>query len=122
LVEPVILDAGVFISLDNPSQRRVVLGLIQRMQAAGVEPTTNEVVLAQAWRHPARQVPMAMLVKATTVYRFGDPKVIGMRCAASGTSDIIDASLAVLADQLNLTIVTTDPLDMAELNVAYQAL
>jgi hypothetical protein len=122
LVEPVILDAGVFISLDNPSQRRVVLALMQRMQAASIEPTTNEVVLAQAWRDPARQVPIAMLVKATTVYPFGDPKVVGMRCAASGTSDVVDASLAVLADQLDLTILTTDPLDMANLNAAYQAL
>ncbi len=117
-----ILDAGVFIALDNPAQRRVVLALIQRMQAEGIEPTTNEAALAQAWRDPARQVPMAMLVKATTVYPFGDPKAIGMRCAAAGTSDVIDASLAVLADQIDLTILTTDPSDMARLGVAHKEL
>lgn len=122
LVEPLILDAGVFIALDNPSQRRVVLALTERMRAEGVDPTTNEAELAQAWRDPARQVPIVMLVKATTVYPFGDPKVIGMRCARAGTSDVVDASLAVLADQLHRPILTTDPADMARLDVAYQEL
>jgi hypothetical protein len=71
----VTLDAGVFISLDSPSKRRIVVALIQRMQAEGVEPVTNEAALAQAWRDPGQQVPMAMLAKATTVHPFGDPKV-----------------------------------------------
>jgi hypothetical protein len=109
-------------ALENPSQRRVVLALVERMQAEGVEPATNDGALAQAWRDPARQVPIAMLVKATTVYPFGDPKIVGMRCGMTGTSDVVDASLAVLADQLDLAIVTTDPVDMARLNVAFRKL
>lgn len=117
-----IFDAGVFIALENPSQRRVVLALVQKMQADGVEPVTNDAALAQAWRDPARQVPMAMLVKATTVYPFGDPRVIGRQCAVTGTSDVVDASLAVLADQLDMAIVTTDPDDMANLDVAFREL
>jgi hypothetical protein len=118
----VILDTGVFIALENTSQRRVVLALVERMQAEGIEPATNEAALAQAWRDPAKQVPMAMLVKATTVYPFGDPGVIGRRCAVAGTSDVVDASLAVLADQLGVAILTTDPADMAHLNVAFSEL
>ncbi len=117
-----ILDSGVFIALDNPSQRRVVLALLQRLQAAGVDPATNDAVLAQAWRDPSRQVPMAMLVRAVTIHPFGDPRVIGARCAASGTSDVVDASLAVLADQLDQAILTTDPTDMARLGVRHRTL
>lgn len=117
-----ILDAGVFIALENPSQRRVVLALVERMRAEGVEPATNNAALAQAWRDPTRQVPMAMLVKATTVYPFGDPKIVGMRCAMTGTSDVVDASLVVLADQLDMAIVTTDPVDMARLDAAFHEL
>ena len=117
-----IFDAGVFIALENPSQRRVVLALVERLQAEGIDPATNEAALAQAWRDPAKQVPMSMLVKATTVYPFGDPRVVGRRCAVAGTSDVVDASLAVLADQLGMTIVTTDPADMAHLNVAFSEL
>lgn len=110
-----ILDAGVFIALDNPSQRRVILELVRKMHAQGSFPATNEAALAQAWREPSKQVPMAMLVRATTVYPFGDPRLIGRRCAASGTNDVVDASLAVLADQIGAKILTTDPGDMAAL-------
>lgn len=117
-----ILDSGVFMALDNPAQRGVVVALLQRMQAAGVEPATNDAVLAQAWRDPARQVPMAMVLRAVTVHPFGDPRVIGVRCATTGTSDVVDASLAVLSDQLAQTILTTDPADMARLGARYQEL
>ncbi|MEE9416602.1 MAG: hypothetical protein V3V01_15055 [Acidimicrobiales bacterium] len=117
-----ILDAGVFIGLDNPSQRRIILALIRQMQAEGVSPTTNDAALAQAWRNPAEQVPMAMLVKATTVYPFGDPRAIGQRCAATESNDVVDVSLAVLADQLDMSILTTDPTDMARLGVGFQVL
>ncbi len=115
LVKPVILDAGVFIALDNPSKRRVVLALVRQMHADGVIPATNDAALAQAWREPARQVPLAMLIKSINVYPFGDPRVIGQRCARTGTSDVVDASLAVLADQLGVKVLTTDTADMHRL-------
>jgi len=118
----VIFDAGVFIALENPAQRGVLLALVQKMQAEGIDPVTNTAALAQVWRDPAVQVPVAMLVKATTVHDFGDPRVIGVRCAASGTSDVVDASLAVLATQLDMCILTTDPEDMTALGAASQTL
>lgn len=80
-------------------------------------PKTNEAALAQAWRNPSRQVPMVMVIRATTVFPFGDPQTIGRRCADSGTSDVVDASLAVLADQLGEKILTTDVNDMPRLGV-----
>ena len=110
-----ILDAGVFIALDNPSKRGVVLARIRQMHADGVIPATNDAALAQAWREPARQVPLAMLVKSIKVHPFGDPRVIGQRCARTGTSDVVDASLAVLADQLGVKVLTTDAADMRRL-------
>jgi hypothetical protein len=39
--------------------------------------------------------------------------VIGVRCRVSGTGDVVDAGLAVLADQLQMAVLTTDPDDMA---------
>jgi hypothetical protein len=117
-----ILDAGVVMALDNPSKRGFVLALVRRMQVEGIVPTTNDAALAQAWRDPARQVPMAMLVRATTVHPLGDPRAIGRRCADTDTADVVDASLAVLADQLELPVLTTDPDDMDRLGVAYRQL
>ncbi len=96
-----------------------MLALLEKLEAEGVEPVTNDAALAQAWRDPAKQAPMAMLVKATTVFPFGDPKIIARRCAIAATSDVVDASLAVLGDQLAMTIVTTDPADMAKLGVDF---
>lgn len=112
-----IFDAGVFIALDSPSKRRVILELVREMHERGVVPKTNEAALAQAWRDPSRQVPMAMLVKAAAVFPFGDPRTIGRRCAESGTSDVVDASLAVLGDQLGEKVLTTDASDMRRLGV-----
>jgi hypothetical protein len=118
----VILDAGVFIALENPAQRGVVLALVERMRYEGIDPVTNEAALAQVWRNPATQVPVSMLVKASTVYPLGDAKLIGMLCAASATSDVVDASLAVLAIRLDATILTTDPDDIARLNAPHTVL
>ena len=58
---------------------------------------------------------MTMVVKATTVFPFGDPQTVGRRWAESGTSDVVDASLAVLADQLGEKVLTTDATDMRNL-------
>lgn len=117
-----IFDAGVFIALENPAQRRVVLELVRTMRADGVRPVTNEAVLAQAWRDPATQVPMTLLVRACDVHPFGDSQVIGRRCAASGTGDVVDGSLAVLASQLGERILTTDPDDMRRLDAPHESL
>ena len=117
-----IFDAGVFIALENPSQRRVVVALVEKMLAQSTLPITNEPVLAQAWRDPGRQVAMTQLVNATTVFPFGDAKAVGLRCAQSATNDVVDASLAVLADQLDDTILTSDPNDMTKLGAPHVAL
>ena len=60
-------------------------------------------------------MPLVMLIKSINVYPFGDPRVIGQRCARTGTSDVVDASLAVLADQLGVKVLTTDTADMHRL-------
>lgn len=117
-----IFDAGVFIALDNPTQRGVVLALAEKLMAAEQTPATSTPVLAQAWRDPARQVAMTRLVKAMTVYSFGDPKTVGLLCAQTDSSDVVDADLAVLSRQLGRTILTTDPTDMATLGAAHVSL
>lgn len=117
-----ILDAGVFIALDNPAQRRKVVELVRRLLANGEQAATNEAALAQVWRDPATQVPLIMLIRAVTVHPFGDARAIGRRCGASGSSDVVDASLAVLADELVETILTTDPDDMRQLGARYETL
>ena len=117
-----IFDAGVFIALENESQRRVVVALVDQLLSESAPPLTTEAVLAQAWRDPARQVAMSRLVKATVSYPLSDPKLIGVRCKEAGTSDIVDADLSVWGEVLDDVIVTTDPIDMADLGARHVAL
>ena len=114
-----ILDAGVFIALDNPAQRQVIVALIERLHKQQSTIFTTETVLAQAWRNPARQAAMSLLVKTTTILPFGDSKAIGIRCAQTSTSDVVDADLAILSDVLDETILTTDPKDMRALGAKH---
>ena len=117
-----IFDAGVFIALDNPSKRGVVVALVERLLEQQTPPHTTEAVLAQAWRDPARQAAMARLVKATNAHPLSDPRIIGTRCAQSDTSDIVDADLSMWAEVLDDVVVTTDPGDMTRLGVRHATL
>ncbi len=114
-----IFDAGVFIALDNPAQREIIVALIERLRQQNASLHTTEAVLAQAWRDPARQAPMARLVKTTTVLPFSDAKTVGVRCAQTDTSDVVDADLATWSDVLESTILTTDPNDMDTLGARH---
>ncbi len=117
-----ILDAGVFIGLDNPSKARIIVEVVRRKRARGEVMHTNETVLAQAWRSPS-QVAMNRLVGIATVHPFGDPRAIGMLCASVGTSDVVDASLAILSRMLgDMEVLTTDSDDMAKLGVPHHVL
>lgn len=114
-----IFDAGVFIALDTRSKRRVVAAIVEQMRIDGKVIRTTSPVLAQAWRDPARQVAMARLVKTLDVLPFGDSKAVGIRCADTGTSDVVDADLTIWAEVLGDTVLTTDPRDMTKLGAPH---
>lgn len=117
-----IFDAGVFIALETKSKRRVVAAIIEQLRNDKEPMLTTNPVLAQAWRDPARQVAMARLVKSLDVLPFGDVKVVGARCASAGTSDVVDADLAIWAEVLADTILTTDVGDMSKLGAPHVSL
>jgi hypothetical protein len=45
---------------------------------------------------------------------------VGRRLAASGTSDVVDAHLAVVAESLGTFILTGDPSDMSKLGARFE--
>jgi len=45
---------------------------------------------------------------------------VGRRLAASSTSDVVDAHLAVVAKQLGMFILSTDHGDMSQLNARFK--
>lgn len=106
-----VLDAGALIGVDRDDRRTA--GLIELGRRTGAELVTSAPVVAQAWRGSARQARLARLLAMIDVrsVHLGDARAAGELLAATGTSDVVDALLAVLAypgDQ----VLTSDPGDL----------
>jgi hypothetical protein len=109
-----VLDAGALIGIDRDDRRAA--GLIELGRRSGAALVTSAPVVAQAWRGSARQARLARLlamidVRATHLV---DARAAGELLAVTGTADVVDALLAVLAvpgDQL----LTSDPDDLRSL-------
>jgi predicted nucleic acid-binding protein len=114
----ITLDAGPLIQLDR-NDRRVValLALADETGSAVVVPGS---ALAQAIRDPARQARLARLIRQprTEVVPLDrvDATHVGRLLAASGTTDVVDAHVAVCARRAQHTIVTSDPDDIRALD------
>lgn len=115
-----VLDAGALIALGRRDGR--MLALADELLHARTACHVPAGVVAQIWRATPRQHAVARLLRSSflridaltdaTAYR------IGAFLAATGTSDVIDAHVALLARQLDATVVTSDPGDIAVLDPA----
>ena len=69
--------------------------------------------MAQAWRNPARQARLGRILRAdgleVEALDLELAKAAGQLCGATGTSDIIDASVALAARSRGAAVVTSDP-------------
>ncbi|MBM3725783.1 MAG: type II toxin-antitoxin system VapC family toxin [Acidobacteria bacterium] len=74
----------------------------------------------QAWRNGRVQATLARFLRSheVDIVRLDGElaKACGELCAATGTSDVIDASVVILARQLREPIVTSDPGDLRRLD------
>jgi hypothetical protein len=77
-------------------------------------------VLGQVWRDPSRQVRLGALVKGpTTVVPPLDrllAEAAGILCGRARTSDVIDASVVLLARRERAVVVTSDSNDLLRLD------
>jgi hypothetical protein len=77
-------------------------------------------VLAQVWRDGSRQVRLARalrnpgLVEAPLHHQ--DATLAGELLRDSGTADVVDAHVAVVASRLRAPVITSDPDDLSKLN------
>lgn len=114
----IVLDAGALIAFEkaNPKMRAIAQESLQ----SGLRLVVPTTVVAQVWRSPARHARISALVNGrnSEVVAFDQPfaEATGLLCALRGTSDIVDASVVVLAQIRNARIVTTDPKDLLRLN------
>lgn len=105
-----ILDAGVLVSVDR---RAAASNQLSRLADQDDEAFhTSEAVVAQVWRDGARQVRLARFLRTVEVHPLDDGRAVGRLLRASGTSDVVDAHLGLLAQDLDDDILTGDVDDL----------
>ncbi len=113
-----ILDAGALVAVERADR-----SMVARLRVAaehGLDLRTNAMVVAQVWRDGrGRQAGLARLLRAVDVRAVDEPagRAAGVLLAAAGTSDPINATVALLAEPGD-RILTGDPVDLTRLAVA----
>lgn len=120
VVTGLTLDTGALIALDRGNRR--FTALLGRARENGGRITIPATALAQAIRMPVRQVRLVLLCRhrRTDVVPLDPPDAtaVGMLLAATRTTDIVDAHVAVCARRANQPVATSDPEDIARLDPA----
>lgn len=116
--QAVVLDAGALIAFDRGDAR--VRALVREALKAGVRLVIPAGVLGQVWRGTARQAPVRALVKGPTTAVIALDQVLaeaaGVLCGRAGTSDVVDASVALVARRERAVVVTSDIDDLRRLD------
>jgi len=94
--------------------------LLREALAAGSRLVVPAGALAQVWRDGARQVPLGAVLKGpTTVVAVLDQMLAeasGTLCGRAGTSDVVDASVVLIARRERAVVVTSDAGDLLRLD------
>jgi hypothetical protein len=109
-----ILDTGALIAFERGD--RQVAALVEATRRRNDRVITSSGCVAQAWRDGTRQALFARLLAGTSEQPL-DPRCsrpVGELCAAVETSDIVDAHVALLAQDHD-AVVTSDVADLKKL-------
>ena len=110
----VVYDAGALVAAER-NDRRFWLGHRIRLEA-GVVPIVPAPVVAQVSRSP-RQAQLRRLLRGCEVLALDEPTAhaVGQLLGRSGTADIVDATVVVVAMTQQAEIVTADQSDISRL-------
>jgi hypothetical protein len=116
--QAIVLDAGALIAFERGDAH--MRALARAAIAARVQLIIPAGVLGQVWRAGARQAPLRALVKGptTTVPPLDQvlAEAAGVLCGRAGTSDVIDASVALVGRRERAVVVTSDADDLRRLD------
>lgn len=111
---PLVLDAGALIAVERADRR-----VVRLLELAG-DVHIPAAVVAQVWRNPMRQVRLVRVLAAenVTIAALDGPEAqgVGQLSAASGTADVADASVVLLARRVGGVAVTSDPDDVRRID------
>jgi hypothetical protein len=115
MTQPHLYDAGALIAIDKNDRR-----MWARYQIAlddGRDVRVPAVVVGQAWRDSRRQVRLGQFLAGCHVDPVGleVAKAAGTLCGRAGTSDVVDATVVVMAAATGAVIWTSGPEDIKAL-------
>ncbi|HTZ90957.1 MAG TPA: twitching motility protein PilT [Streptosporangiaceae bacterium] len=115
MIPPYLYDAGALIALDNSDR-----GMWARHKLAlteGREIHVPAVVVGQVWRDARRQVQLGKVLAGCQVDPVGldASKAAGILCGKAGSSDVVDATVVVMAAAVRAIIWTSDLKDIRRL-------
>ena len=114
----VVLDAGALIAFERGDER--MRALIREALKRDARLLVPAGVLAQVFRDRRRQVALRALVagRSTEVPALDRllAEAAGVLCGLAGTSDVIDATVAIVAKKERAKVVTSDAGDLRRLD------
>ncbi len=115
MIPPYVYDAGALIALDNSD--RAMWARHKLALAEGRDIHVPAVVVGQVWRDGRRQARLGKLLASCQVDPVGleTSKAAGVLCGKAASSDVVDATVVVLAVAVSAIIWTSDPDDMRKL-------
>jgi hypothetical protein len=115
------LDTGALLALDQPSKALLMQARLDELRRRGGSICVPAGAVAQAWRSP-RQVRLAGLLGASDVdvaiMTLAVARSVGLVCAHSGHSDVIDVHVVLCARGRHHAVATSDPDDIARIDPA----
>jgi hypothetical protein len=115
MIPPYVYDSGALIALDRGDR-----GMWARHKLAleeGRDIHVPAVVVGQVWRDGRRQVQLGKVLGGCQVDPVGleTSKAAGVLCGRAGSSDVVDATVVVMATALSAIVWTSDANDIREL-------
>ena len=116
-VAKVTLDAGALIAIDKGNRR--MIALLEEAVKQGGQFEIPAAALGQAWRDGTRQARLSRFVRGAEVNVIPLDENMSRACgellAISGTSDVVDASVVIVATKSGSPVVTSDTSDLERL-------
>ncbi|HEX6394358.1 MAG TPA: PIN domain-containing protein [Acidimicrobiales bacterium] len=113
-----ILDTGALVGFERNDRR--VVAIVARALEHNDTLVVPAGVVGQAWRDGARQARLARLLGSPLceIVALDDRRAreAGQLCGVAQTSDVIDASVVVVARERDARVITSDPDDLRQLD------
>ena len=114
----VVLDAGALIAFERGDAR--MRALCREALRVGARLLVPAGVVGQVFRDRSRQVPLRALLNGSTTEVPPLDRLLaeaaGTLCGRAGTSDVVDASVVLIAKQQRAPVITSDVKDLERLD------